>query len=242
MNTDIAARPPQVPQRADPAETPSHRTARFERDALPYLGQMYPAALRMTRNHADAENLVQETFTRAYAGFEQFKPGTNLRAWLYRILANTFLSSCRKRQREPPLAPGGEVQDRQLARAASYRFPGLRPAEAEVLEHLPDDRIRHALRQLPGAFRTAVYLADVEGYAYREIADLMGTPIGTVMSRLHRARRQLRELLRDRAAAAPSEPESPVPGCPPLTRQPRLLPGVNHLIKHSPAPRVKAPG
>ncbi len=173
--------------------------ARFERDALPYLGQMYPAALRMTRNRADAEDLVQETFTRAYACFWQFEPGTNLRAWLYRILTNTFLSSCRKRQREPQPAPIDELQDQQLARAASYPSSGLMPAEAEVLEHLSGSRVLRALRQLPGAFRTVVYLADVEGYAYREIADLMGTPIGTVMSRLHRGRRRLRSLLRNHA-------------------------------------------
>jgi RNA polymerase sigma-70 factor, ECF subfamily len=200
MNTDTAARPRRVSRRADPAETPWRRTARFERDALPYLGQMYPAALRMTGNRADAEDLVQETFTRAYACFGQFEPGTNLRAWLYQILTNTFLSSCRKRQREPPLGPIDELQDRQLARSAYYPSSGLRPAEAEVFEHLPDYRVRHALRQLSDAFRTVVYLADVEGYAYREIADLMGTPVGTVMSRLHRARRKLKQLLRECAA------------------------------------------
>lgn len=206
---------PAPPRREHPAtETATQRTARFERDARPYLGQMYAAALRMTGKSADAEDLVQETFTRAYACFGQFEPGTNLRAWLYRILTNTFLSSCRKRQRESQPVPAGEIEDRQLARAASYPSSGLMPAEAEVLEHLPGSPVLRALHQLPGAFRTVVYLADVEGYAYREIADLMGTPIGTVMSRLHRGRRQLRELLRDCAATVPSEPESPVPGCP----------------------------
>jgi len=221
MNIDIAARPPRASRRADPAETPWQRTARFERDALPYLGQMYPAALRMTRNRADAEDLVQETFTRAYACFGQFEPGTNLRAWLYRILTNTFLSSCRKRQREPQPLPVGEIQDRQLARAVSYASSGLMPAEVEVLEHLPDSRVLRALRQLPGAFRTVVYLADVEGYAYREIADLMGTPIGTVMSRLHRGRHQLRELLQEYAAT--HRPAQQAPGrslhqCPRMPR------------------------
>jgi len=213
------------PRRGHPAtETPTQRTARFERDALPYLGQMYPAALRMTHNRADAEDLVQETFTRAYAYFGQFEPGTNLRAWLYRILTNTFLSSCRKRQREPQPAPTGEIGDRQLARAAYYPSSGLIPAEAEALEHLSDSAVLRALRQLPSAFRTVVYLADVEGYAYREIADLMGTPIGTVMSRLHRGRRQLRELLRDCAATVPSQPESPVPGCPSRRSEPGRCP------------------
>lgn len=224
MNNDTAARPLRVSQRADPAETHWQRTARFERDALPYLGQLYPAALRMTRNRADAEDLVQETFTRAYACFGQFEPGTNLRAWLYRILTNTFLSDCRKRQREPPPTPVGEISDRQLARAAPYPSSGLMSAEAQVLEHLPDFGALRALRQLSGAFRTVVYLADMEGYAYQEIADLMGTPIGTVMSRLHRARRQLRGLLQDCATTVPSDPESALAGCPPRMRQNRPAP------------------
>jgi RNA polymerase sigma-70 factor, ECF subfamily len=128
-------------------ETPGQRAARFERDALPYLAQLYPAALRMTRNRTDAEDLVQETFTKAYAAFGQFEPGTNLRAWLYRILTNTFLSSYRKRRRDP--VPAAEIQDWQLAPAASHASSGLKPAEAEVLEHLPDPRVKRALRELP---------------------------------------------------------------------------------------------
>ena len=178
-------------------ETPNQLAARFERDALPYLVQLHPAALCMTRNRADAEDLIQETFTRAYAAFGQFEPGTNLRAWLYRILTNTFLSSYRKRRRDPVPA---EIQDWQLAPAASHPSSGLKPADAEVLEHLPDPRVKRALRQLPDEFRAAVYLADVEGYAYREIAGITGTSVGTVASRLHRGRRQLRDLLQDCAA------------------------------------------
>jgi len=201
---------------------------------------MYPAALRMTHNRADAEDLVQETFTRAYASFGQFEPGTNLRAWLYRILTNTFLSSCRKRQREPQPAPTGEIGDRQLARAAYYPSSGLIPAEAEVLEHLSDSAVLRALRQLPSAFRTVVYLADVEGYAYREIADLMGTPIGTVMSRLHRGRRQLRELLQDCATTHRPAQHAPARDAAPR-RHAWPAPAVNHLIYPSPAPEPKVP-
>jgi RNA polymerase sigma-70 factor (ECF subfamily) len=202
MNTNLTATMPlRVPQRIDRAtETPGQRAVRFERDALPYLARLYPTARRMTRNTADAEDLVQETFAKAYASFGQFEPGTNLRAWLYRILINTFLASCRKRQREPRPAATGEIEDWQLARAASAAPCGLNPADPEALARMPDPRIKRALRQLPDIYRITVYLADVEGYTYREIASIMRTPVGTVMSRLHRGRRQLRDLLQDYAS------------------------------------------
>lgn len=180
-------------------ETPEERAARFEREAMPLLDQMYSAALRTTRNPTDAEDLVQETYAKAFAAFHQYRPGTNLKAWMYRILTNSFINSYRKKQRQPLESDAGEVEDYQLARAASHSSTGLRSAEMEALDHLPDSDVTRALASIGEDFRMAVYLADVEGFSYKEIAEIMDTPIGTVMSRLHRGRKQLRELLTDYA-------------------------------------------
>lgn len=181
------------------AETEHARRVRFEREALQYVDQLYSAAMRMTRNPQDAEDLVQEAYTKAYSAFHQYKPGTNLKAWLYRILTNTYINIYRKKQRQPKQANTDQVEDWQMAQAAEHTSSGLRSAETEALDHLPDSDVKEALQEIPEEFRLAVYFSDVEGFAYKEIAEILNIPIGTVMSRLHRGRKLLRGLLADYA-------------------------------------------
>ncbi|MDJ0334592.1 sigma-70 family RNA polymerase sigma factor [Salinibacterium sp. G-O1] len=183
----------------------------FEEQALPFMNQLYAAAMRMTRNPADAADLVQETFVKAFQAFGQFQQGTNLKAWLYRIQTNTFINIYRKNQRNPYQGTIDELEDWQLGGAESVtQTTSTRSAEAEAIDHLPDSAVKDALQAIPEDFRLAVYFADVEGFSYQEIADIMKTPVGTVMSRLHRGRRMLRDSLADYArdrgitAAAPA--------------------------------------
>ena len=172
----------------------------FEDQALPFMDQLYGAAMRMTRNPADASDLVQETFVKAFAAFRQFRQGTNLKAWLYRILTNTFINTYRKNQRNPYQGTIDELEDWQLGGAESVtQSISARSAEADAIDHLPSSAVKDALQAIPEDFRMAVYFADVEGFSYQEIADIMKTPVGTVMSRLHRGRRLLRGLLADHA-------------------------------------------
>lgn len=206
MTTDAPIEPlnPEVP------ETPEDPRALFEEQALPYMDQLYAAAMRMTRNPSDAADLVQETFVKAFTAFGQFQQGTNLKAWLYRIQTNTFINNYRKKQRDPYQGTIDELEDWQLGGAESVtQSTSTRSAEAEAIDHLPDSAVKDALQAIPEDFRLAVYFADVEGFSYQEIADIMKTPVGTVMSRLHRGRRMLRDLLADYAsergiAAAPA--------------------------------------
>jgi RNA polymerase sigma-70 factor (ECF subfamily) len=182
-------------------ETPTDAALRerFERDVLPLLPNLYAAALRMTRNPADAEDLVQDTYLRAFRGFSGFTEGTNLKAWLYRILTNSFINTYRKKQRQPQTVEGPDDLDEW------YLFDKLGgrnvelSAETEVLDKIPDEAVKAALESLPENFRLPVLLADVEGFSYKEIAEIMDTPIGTVMSRLHRGRKALQKALWDTA-------------------------------------------
>jgi RNA polymerase sigma-70 factor (ECF subfamily) len=179
-------------------ESQNERTARFEKDALVFASALYGAALRYTKKPQDAQDLVQDTYAKAFTSFHQFEPGTNLKAWLYRILTTTFINNYRKDQRRPLLS-GGELEDWQLADAASHTSDLGKSAEDEVLENIADRDVKEALAAMPEEFRMAVYLCDVEGFTYKEIAEIVGVPTGTVMSRLHRGRKLLRQSLAEYA-------------------------------------------
>ena len=169
----------------------------FEEQALPLLDQLYGGAMRLTRNPQDAEDLIQETYLKAYSNFDSFKQGTNLKAWLYRIMTNTYINSYRKAKRRPMESSADELSDFQLYTTAGHDSTGLESAEVEALKQMPDSEISEAMNDLPEDYRMVVYYADVVGLAYKEIADVMGTPLGTVMSRLHRGRKLLRAALKD---------------------------------------------
>ncbi len=205
LTSSTGAAPVLVVDRA--TETLAERTARFERDALVFASPLYSAALRYTRNQHDAQDLVQDTFAKAFNSFHQFEPGTNLKAWLYRILTTTFINTYRKDQRRPQISDG-EVEDWQIFEAASHTSDQGKSAEDLVLENIPDGDVKAALSAIPEDFRMAVYYADVEGYSYKEIAEILGVPTGTVMSRLHRGRKLLRESLADYARARGIDPSS----------------------------------
>ena len=179
-------------------ESPAQTKARFERDALQYTNQLYAAAMRYTKNPQDAQDLVQDTYAKAFVAFHQFEPGTNLKAWLYRILTTTFINTYRKDQRRPQISDG-ELEDWQIYDAASHTSDQGRSAEDVALDGIVDVDVKAALAAMPEDFRMAVYLADVEGFSYKEIADIVGVPSGTVMSRLHRGRKLLRSSLAEYA-------------------------------------------
>src|SRR6202165_1571953 len=174
----------------------SELSARFERKVVPLHASLYRQACRMSRNHADAEDLLQETMMRAYTGFESFRPGSNLKARMVRILTNTNINSYRRQRRQPVQCSTDQVTEQGLAAAYARFTPGQRSAEDHVLDSLPDKAIEAAMQTLPPQFREVVYYADVEGFRDQEIAAMMKTPRGTVMSRLARRRQPLRVALR----------------------------------------------
>ena len=186
------------------ADTPTCPGDRFEREAIPHASRLYRAAIRLTQDRGHAEDLVQETLTRAYVKFDQFTPGTNLGGWLYRIMLSTFYTGCRQRSRRPAevLAPGQDMAGRVPATRVSS-------AEVEALGIMGDSAVVRALAELPAGYKTVIYLADVEDYRYTEIADMLGIPIGTVMSRIHRGRAMIRAKL-----GAGRPPRSRKPGLP----------------------------
>jgi len=175
------------------------RILAFEQQALPLMPQLYGAALRWTRNPSDAEDLVQEAFAKAFVAWGQFQQGTNLKAWLYRIMTNTHINMYNKRAKDQAKGGLDDLEDWQIGSAESVTSLASRSAELEAIDNLPSETIRKALHEIPDEFRMVVYYAVVDGLPYAEIAEIMETPIGTVMSRLHRGKKMLRKLLADYA-------------------------------------------
>ena len=183
--------------------------ADFERDAMQYTRQLYTAAMRVTRNPSDAEDLLQETFLKAYRAYHTFEAGTNLKAWLYRILTNTYINKYRKESRRPSEVDLGSVEDLYLYRriGSEESAEAARTTEDRVLDGLVESDIKAAVESLPVNFRLPVLLADLEGFAYKEIAEIVNIPVGTVMSRLHRGRKAMQKALWDYAAKRGLVPE-----------------------------------
>lgn len=177
------------------SEDSSDLHTRFERDVVPLRQSFYSQALRLTQNHEDAEDLLQDVMVKAYTGFHSFRHGSNLKAWLYRILINTYINGYRKKQRRPKEYATADITDQQLCDLAQNAATVFRSAEEQALKSLPDNKIKAAMQALPEDFRMVVYYADIEGFRYREIAEIMQTPGGTVGSRLQRGRQRLRVLL-----------------------------------------------
>ncbi|QPK94396.1 sigma-70 family RNA polymerase sigma factor [Actinomyces sp. zg-332] len=177
----------------------TEKVVEFEELAIPYIDQLYSVALKMTMNSQDAQDLVQETYMKAYRSFHQFRKDTNMKAWLYTILTNTFINMYRKKQKAPQIIDSEDINDWQLNSSHSANTIGLRSAETEVLESLSDEKIKEAMAGLSKDYQLVVYFADIEGYSYKEISDLLDIPVGTVMSRLHRARLKLRKTLSEYA-------------------------------------------
>lgn len=202
MRTDTRYAPTQVSD-SDHAAGPAQADdavdlhTRFERDVVPLRDALYSQAFRVTHNHDDAEDLLQDTMVKAYTGFHSFRQGSHLKAWLHRIMTNSYITSYRKKLREPQRHATAEITDQQMFDIARRSASGLRSAEDNALESLPDNQIKAAMQALPEQFRMVVYYADVEGFRYREIAEIMQTAGGTVASRLQRGRQQLRVLLAD---------------------------------------------
>ena len=185
--------------------SPSPTSELFVGQAMEYADQLYAAAMRLAKNPADAADLVQETYLKGYQAFDRFEQGTNLKAWLYRILTNTYINLYRKRQKTGIQEGLDDLEEWQVRESESLTTKATRSAEAEAIDHMPDLAVRDALHALPEERRLVIYFADVEGYSYQEIAEIMDTPVGTVMSRLHRGRRELRDALADYAPREETE-------------------------------------